>query len=680
MCKGGVKGKSSLKPNLWTAEVYSRGPKYRYSEQVVAERTVTDSSNRHKDGHPSGTISLRALVLGVLLIPLNVYWVIVAELRWYAILTLNPLFVTPVFYLFVLVLLNALLHRFAPRWAFSAAELVVIYLMLVMSCTIATHDFIINLISLMGWARWFATPTNRWEDTLFPHLPRWLLVWDKELLEGYFQGNSTLYRLDVLRMWLAPLAFWSLFILIAGWTMLCLNVLFRRAWMDQTRLSFPIVRLPLALTEPFAPGSMIRSRALWIGFVAAAGLDLLNGLHEWFPSLPYFQTRAVPIQFTQPPWTAVGWFVRTFYPFAIGLAYLVPLDVSFSCWFFYLFIKAQMVIGYQLGYGNIPDFPYVSEQGIGAWVTFGVLLLYSSRGYLKEIFTAVWRGDRTLDTGEPLPYRVALWGALVGLVAFAGFWWLAGMSLLWVLMMVATYFLLALCITRVRAEAGGQHTVWDLEPIRLFRLFDSSLMTPATMSAAALSHWFWRLNRSHIMPSQMEGFKLAQEHGIPLRRLVLPILLSLAVATVAGQWACLHVLYREGALAKCRGFAVWTGVESFGWLDSAINSGFKAEVNRWGVVGVSSLFTLFLYAMRTRFVGFPFHPLGYCIGPGLVWLWLPFFIAWLVKFFVLRYGGLRMYRRTLPFFLGLVLGDYTMGALWSLIGVAWDVPTLQIFH
>lgn len=71
MCKGGVKGKSSLKPNLWTAEVYSRGPKYRYSEQVVAERTVTDSSNRHKDGHPSGTISLRALVLGVLLIPLN---------------------------------------------------------------------------------------------------------------------------------------------------------------------------------------------------------------------------------------------------------------------------------------------------------------------------------------------------------------------------------------------------------------------------------------------------------------------------------------------------------------------------------------------------------------------------------------------------------------------------------
>ncbi|MGQ9880365.1 MAG: DUF6785 family protein [Armatimonadota bacterium] len=650
------------------------------ASEAHAERVDTGSSDRHRTDMPMGGVSLRAVLLGSLLIPVNVYWVIVAELRWYAVLTLNPLFVTPVFHLFVLVLLNALLRRFAPRLVFTSAEFVVIYIMLVMSCTIATHDFIINLISLMGWARWFATPTNRWEDTLFPHLPRWLLVWDKDLLEGYFQGNSTFYRLDVVRMWVAPLAFWSLFILVAGWTMLCLNVLFRRAWMDQTRLSFPIVRLPLALTEPFTPGAMMCSRALWIGFLASAGLDLLNGLHEWFPSLPYFQTRAVPIQFTQPPWTAVGWFVRTFYPFAIGLAYLVPLDVSFSCWFFYLFVKAQMVVGYQLGYSNIPDFPYVSEQGIGAWVTFGVLLLYSSRGYLREVFHAVWRGDRSLDAEEPLPYRVALWGALVGLVAFAGFWWLAGMSLLWVMVMVATYFLLALCITRVRAEAGGQHTVWDLEPMRLFRLFDSHLMTPATMSAAALSHWFWRLNRSHIMPSQMESFKLAQEHGIPLRKLVLPILLALAIATVAGQWACLHVLYREGALAKCRGFAVWTGVESFNWLDGVIKSGFKAEANRWGVVGASSLFTLFLYAMRTRFVGFPFHPLGYCIGPGLVWLWLPFLIAWLVKFFVLRYGGLRMYRRTLPFFLGLVLGDYTMGALWSLIGVIWGVPTLQIFH
>jgi hypothetical protein len=62
------------------------------------------------------------------------------------------------------------------------------------------------------------------------------------------------------------------------------------------------------------------------------------------------------------------------------------------------------------------------------------------------------------------------------------------------------------------------------------------------------------------------------------------------------------------------------------------------------------------------------------------WLWFPFFIAWALKLVVLHAGGLKLYRQTLPFFLGLVLGDYVMGAIWSLIGVVFNVPVHQIFH
>ncbi|MDH7603221.1 MAG: hypothetical protein QHI38_13870, partial [Armatimonadota bacterium] len=188
---------------------------------------------------PHKSFSLRrAVAIGLLLVPINCYWVIAAELRWYVILTLNPLFVTPVFYLFVLTGVNFALKRFAPRVALKPAELVVIYVMLVMSCTIATHDFIINLISMMPWPAWFATPENRWEQNVFPHLPRWLLVWDKELLRGYFSGGTSFLDPKVLAMWLGPLSFWALFILNIGWTMLCMNVLIRRAWVDETRLSF----------------------------------------------------------------------------------------------------------------------------------------------------------------------------------------------------------------------------------------------------------------------------------------------------------------------------------------------------------------------------------------------------------------------------------------------------------
>jgi hypothetical protein len=624
-------------------------------------------------------VTARAVIIGLLLVPINVYWVIVAELRWYLILTLNPLFVTPVFYLFALLVGNELVKRIAPRLVLKPAELIVIYLMLVLSCCVATHDYIINLLSTMGWARWFATPENQWETTLLPHLPKWLLVTDKEALKGYFAGDTSLIDPRVLTAWLAPLAYWSVFIFACAWMFLCLNVILRKAWTDHVKLSFPIVRLPLAMTEPVSPSSMMRSRILWMGFALAAGLDLMNGLHEWFPDLPYITLRAQPVQFATPPWTAVAPLFTTLYPFAIGLAFLVPLDVSFSCWFFYLFVKAQAIIGYMLGYGNVPGMPFPGEQGIGAWYVFGGFLIYSSRRHLiHAVRTALGPRDNS-DASEPMSYRTAFWGLVAGMVVFCVFWHQAGMGPVWVIVGLGTYLLLSMCITRARAETGGQHNVWDLEPKNLMSLFDSHLIGPTNMAAAALSHWYWRLNRSHMMPSQLEAFKMAREHHIRLRSLVLPMVVATVIATAAGMWCCLHVFYSEGA-AKCQGYAWWTGIESYNWLDSSLKSGFKTDFTRWGVVGSAALFTVMLAYMRTRFAWWPFHPLGYCIGPGLLWLWLPFLISWLAKLIILRYGGLRLYHRALPFFLGLVLGDYVMGALWSLIGILSGYPVLHIFH
>lgn len=622
----------------------------------------------------------RAVALGLALVPLNVYWVIFSELRWYVILTLNPLFVTPIFYLAVLAALNSFLRRRLPRWAFTGAELVVVYVMLVMSCTVATHDFLINLMTNLVWPAYQNTPGSNVQTTLFPHLPKWMFVWDRALLDGAFKGNSSLYRLAVVRMFLGPLALWSVFILSVGWIMFCLNVIVRRAWIEHTRLSFPIVRLPIALTENDGAGPTLKSRLFWLGVGVALFVNLVNGLHEYYPSLPNFPTRAQPLPMPFPANQISGLCFMTYYPFAIGLAFLVPLDVSFSCWFFYLFMKVQLYLGSLYGYLETPDWPYVSEQAIGAWLAFAGFLLYSMRGYLAGVWrSAAGRGARS-DTGEAISYRAALIGLALGMAVFFGFWWAAGMSPLWVGVTLATYILLALCITRVRAEAGGQHTVWDLEPMRLFRLFDARVFGPSTVAMAGMSHWYWRLNRSHPMPSQLEAFKLAQEHGIRLRSMAWPMLAAFALATVFGMWACLHVFYGWGATAKCLGFATWTGAESFSFVQSTLASPFRFEPGRWVAVVGSALFIVALSWLRTRFAGFPFHPLGYCIGPGLIWLWEPFLIAWLIKLLILRYGGLRHYRAALPFFLGLVLGDYMGGALWSLIGVVWDIPVYQTFH
>ncbi|MHB0999439.1 MAG: DUF6785 family protein [Armatimonadota bacterium] len=629
---------------------------------------------------PDRRIRLFPIIIGLLLIPLNVYWVIVSELRWYVVVTLNPLFMTPIFYLFVLVGMNGFLKRFIPRAVLRPGEMVIIYIMLVMSCTIATHDFIINLMTIIPWPEWYATPENHWAGTLFPHLPRWLLVWDRELLEGCFNGNSSFMDPKVLKMWLPPLGFWSIFIFAIGWMFFCMNVLLRKAWTEHTKLTFPIVQLPLAMTNEKSSAEFMKSKALWIGFSLAAILSITNGLHEWFPSVPHFQVRAHWINFTTLPWAAINPLPITFYPFAVGLAFLMPLDVAFSAWFFFLFVKAQAIIGNMAGYSSIPDFPFQSEQGIGAWYAFGIFVLYSSRHNLKAVIKTALAPSDGSDKDEPISYRTALWGLVAGMVIFFLFWWMAGMSPIWVIVVLFTYLLLSITITRVRAESGAQHTVWDLEPKNLFRMFDSRMLGPANLAAAAMSHWYWRLNRSHTMPSQLEAFKLASEHKINLRSLTFPLLAAFVISVIAGMWACLHVFYSEGALAKCQGFGTWTGMETYSWLDNSLKTGFKAQPIRWVFAGSASGIVVLLSILRSKFAWFPLHPLGYCIGPWMIWLWFPTIIAWVTKLLILRYGGLRMYRKALPFFLGLVLGDYVIGAIWSLIGVIWHVPTLQIFH
>ena len=75
--------------------------------------------------------------------------------------------------------------------------------------------------------------------------------------------------------------------------------------------------------------------------------------------------------------------------------------------------------------------------------------------------------------------------------------------------------------------------------------------------------------------------------------------------------------------------------------------------------------------LRQRLTWWPFHPIGYALATtsSLDYFWCPFFLAWVAKAVTIRYGGIQLYRRFLPFFLGLILGDYVVPALWGLGGM-----------
>ncbi|MDP6175908.1 MAG: hypothetical protein QGF09_17240, partial [Rhodospirillales bacterium] len=56
------------------------------------------------------------------------------------------------------------------------------------------------------------------------------------------------------------------------------------------------------------------------------------------------------------------------------------------------------------------------------------------------------------------------------------------------------------------------------------------------------------------------------------------------------------------------------------------------------------------------------------------------FVAWLVKLVVLRYGGVLLYRRTRPFFLGMILGHCVAGGLWIAIDACTGMTSNYLFY
>ena len=78
-----------------------------------------------------------------------------------------------------------------------------------------------------------------------------------------------------------------------------------------------------------------------------------------------------------------------------------------------------------------------------------------------------------------------------------------------------------------------------------------------------------------------------------------------------------------------------------------------------------------LILLRCQFTGFPFHPIGFVFP--FTYLTRPaftsFLIAWLAKLLILGIGGIGLYRRTQPLFLGLAV-SYAFGVGLSYV-VDW---------
>jgi len=301
-------------------------------------------------------ITFRTVGISLLLIPINIYLVVQLESVWtmqYP--TTMSIFFNAVFSLFLLTTLNSLSQRFLKVKGLSQGELLTIYVLLSIAISGSAVDFTQVQICLLGHASWFATPENEWKALFFRYLPSWLIENDEKVLMGYYRGDSSFYTAQHIKGWLEPMLWWATFLSVLSFMMLCINVLIRKQWIEREKLQYPLVQLPFELAKG---SSFLKNRLLWMGFGIAAGIDLQNGLSFLFPVVPKIGlVYQLGGHFTEKPLSAIGRFPIQFNPYAIGLAYLVPLDLLFSCWVFYLFWKAENVIGSVVGV-SLPGYPY----------------------------------------------------------------------------------------------------------------------------------------------------------------------------------------------------------------------------------------------------------------------------------------------------------------------------------
>ena len=573
--------------------------------------------------------------------------------------TTVSLFFNVIFYLFILILLNHLIRSVSPRSAFSKRDLLLIYTMLTVASALNGLDMMQHVGAMVAGPHSLATPENEWEELFLTYIPSWLVVSDKPVLERYAQGESSIYLMSNLKPWLAPILLWSAFTVSLVLVMLGLTLILSSRWVSEEKLSYPIIQLPLRMVEE----GFLKSKVMWAGFGLSFFMATLNGLHFFFPAFPSLG-RPINIgqYFTEKPLNAIGWLPIAIQPFAVGLGFFMPVELSFSCWFFYFFWKFERVLAAILGL-RTPGFPFIDEQTTGAYIGFALVAVWIARKHIARLFRSM-----------PSHGRFAIVSLVVGSIGITAFCLRAGMGLKAIFLFFAGYFLISISIGRIRAELGSPvHDLHFSGPGRMMvSLMGTHSFSKSDLTITSLFWYFNRAYRSHPMPCILEGVKLEERTGGSSLRLPVFVIFAAVVGTLSAFWAHLHQVYRYGGWGK-----LWPAYETFNRLSSWLTTPVGGNLPYVSAFSFGTIFVVILSVVRMRFIWFPLHPVGLIVSSswGMNPFWFSIFLSWAVKFSLLRYGGLRLYRKGIPLFLGFILGEFIADSGVCIVGTLLKVRT-----
>jgi hypothetical protein len=455
--------------------------------------------------------------------------------------------------------------------------------------------------------------------------------------------------------------------------------LFRRQWVENERLNFPILQVPIELAKTSEDGGWappwLRSKLFWVGFSIPFGFLALQAGHWFWPIVPQIPTDLGFISFGRE-YPAIP--MRLFWPI-VGISYFANTEIVFSLWFFKLIgtIAAGLVI--RLGLVATAGAQPMHWLNTGALIVMVLWLMWQARRHLRQAaLRALGRDDTIDDSNELISYRTAYAIVVAGL-AFMLFWLIhLGMSIPVALTIIAVSQIIYIGIARLAFEAGVIHVNAPLNPCHIVaESIGVTNLAPASLAAIALTYWKFTNIKSLFLVTMGHAAAISppdqpQSDAIRRRPLAPIIAIALTLTTGLAIWYTMHLGY------------TWGGYNFDGWVFRGAAQEPYLSLDKWltdpkaaeaplSFAGVGAALMALFTALRYLFVWWPLHPIGLavCFSYHISHSFLSFLIAWTAKTLVLKIGGIGLYRQFVPLFLGILVGSFTGGAICFGIDYVW---------
>ena len=604
--------------------------------------------------------------------------------------------------LFVLVwAVNTPLRAFAPRHALTSRELLVVYTMMAVGLTAPSMGLAQVLVPALAAPAYYASPSNKFAEIFQlgtdKVIPSWLAPTDYDAIKGLFSRTST-EPVDwgmVVRTWTTPLVLWGLWMFGLFFVYICVMSILRKQWVQREQLTFAYNVVPEHMSTtpgPSAEGAKLspfwKNRWMWVGFLIPFVYHFFANLYVVSPLFP-----SIPIQFnlaqyfTEFPWNGIGELTLWVSLHSVAFCMLLTEEMLFSLWFFFLVNKVLAIMFYAFGWNETySDFfsPAMSDQGTGAFLAYFLILIWAMRTHLRLVLSRAVRFQVGPDEAtEPLTYRVAFWGLVIGMAALVGFCTVAGANPFWSFLVLAMILVYWVVLTRLVAEAGVFMSQAPTSAVHdtVAKLFGTAALSVKTWTVLGFFKSIF-LRWYTIMPAYiLGGFKFAERHRINARRLVFAMLLAIGVSIVAGFLITVWMNYEYGALNLSTWKAGSLARQPFDQIRRYHDTPLGPDRKAISVMGVGAAVTLFLSVMRMNFVWWPFHPLGYVASNLYIihYFWSHIFVAWVLSKLITKYGGLYLMRKIRPLFIGMVIGALMAGGFWWVVDYFYSLDTHWVY-